>query len=117
MAIIATSFKFLDYKLNLEGREAVFRYAIAFGGGKEDMEFEETLVLPAGAIREVPAELPARVLRNLQVAIGLSYFKLYCPSEVELLNPLTKAEADFWTTVYRKGLGEFFYRNNRHKHR
>jgi len=44
--------------------------------------------------------------------LGISYWKAYCPKEIIIeSNSLNKEQAEFWDTVYIKGLGEFFYKN------
>ncbi|MEK7556584.1 MAG: hypothetical protein AAB538_01270, partial [Patescibacteria group bacterium] len=52
------------------------------------------------------------ILQNLSLVLGISYYKLYVPPELVLESPLTPDQAKFWNLVYRKGLGEFWYRNN-----
>ena len=43
--------------------------------------------------------------------LGISYYKLYCPSKIILKKQISKEQAEFWNVVYKKGLGEFFYQN------
>lgn len=58
------------------------------------------------------SELLQRVLFNLHLAVGMSYWKAFCPEKMEVLSgKLTEAQAAFWNTLYTKGLGEFFYEN------
>lgn len=51
-------------------------------------------------------------LSALHIAAGISYFKTYIPPHIKVAyRTLSKAEAQFWNTVYTKGLGEFWYTN------
>jgi len=52
------------------------------------------------------------LIRAVHIALGISYWKLYCPKEIRFSSyALTQDQAHFWDVVYTKGLGEFFYRN------
>lgn len=86
-----------------------FSYQIHFSNGKP-LTFTETVLLP-----KVPAAVPKRllekILQSVQIMLGISYYKLFCPPKMELPFDLSSDEAAFWTTVYQKGLGEFAYRN------
>ncbi|MDD5103845.1 MAG: hypothetical protein PHX93_05635 [Candidatus Peribacteraceae bacterium] len=74
------------------------------------VRFTETLVLPTPtpyALHPTPA-----LLQILHLIGGISYYKTCCPKKMEIRSgSLAKEQADFWNTVYTKGLGEFFYRN------
>ncbi len=84
------------------------------------------LFSPEGMVRftetiKLPEEMPFnpkdpdldRALFNLHLAGGISYYKTCLPKTIEIRSgKLTSAQASFWNTMYEKGLGEFFYRNN-----
>ncbi len=70
----------------------------------------ETILLPR-VPKAVPGELLKKLLESVHLMLGISYYKLYCPEKVKIPYALTEEQASFWTTVYRKGLGEFAYRN------
>src|SRR4030095_910906 len=54
----------------------------------------------------------ARALLALHLAAGTSYWKTAVPKRLVLRETsLSADDAAFWTAVYTKGLGEFFYRN------
>lgn len=77
--------------------------------------FTETLFFkkPGIDFNNMSQELITRILNNLLLVLGISYWKTYCPKKMEILPfILSKKEAEFWNTVYTKGLGEFFYKNN-----
>jgi len=54
-----------------------------------------------------------KALEGLLLVGGISYYKAYCPARMELgsIN-LNKEQAAFWTKLYERGLGEFFYKND-----
>lgn len=110
MKRIAKLFQFSGYRLDMKARKIFFDYRIEFS--KEDfLEFTETILLPK-APRGCSPELLQNILESLHLILGISYYKLYCPSQVKLPFPLSKEQAEFWNIVYAKGLGEFLYRNN-----
>lgn len=110
----ASRFIFRDYIADHNTSTISFRYAIEFADKKTD-EYVEVLHIP-GVTTEmwgsVPETLVDQVLKNLHLALGMSYWKMHCAKEISLEgSELTQKEADFWNTVYTKGMGEFFYRN------
>jgi hypothetical protein len=61
---------------------------------------------------DIPKETLYSALFALHLMGGTSYYKTCCPKTIEVRSgELTKEQADFWNTVYTKGLGEFFYQN------
>lgn len=78
---------------------------------KEIIELPSTDLFPQAYVEN--EDVLNRVLETIHIALGVSYWKMYCPKEISLLSQtLTKQQAKFWTKVYTNGLGEFFYRNN-----
>ncbi|MDD5751425.1 MAG: hypothetical protein PHS73_02800, partial [Candidatus Peribacteraceae bacterium] len=77
----------------------------------DEVPFTETILFPT------PYPLPPTPssdgpLFALHVIGGISYYKTFCPKKMEIRSSaLSKEQADFWNTVYEKGLGEFFFRN------
>jgi len=104
----ALKFVFGRYKFDKKKGLFTFAYRIDFLGRKP-LKFTETIILP-----RVPKTLDLKqirgILEGLQLILGISYYKLYCPPRIELAFKLSKEQAEFWDTVYRKGLGEFLYR-------
>jgi UDP-N-acetyl-alpha-D-muramoyl-L-alanyl-L-glutamate epimerase len=97
----------------IEGRRVRLGYALTSRSGGR-VEFEETLELPDSLDAVAGASDPAvaRALLGLHLAAGTSYWKTCIPREVEIAGAQLGADdAEFWTTVYTHGLGEFFYRN------
>lgn len=109
MPFRATAFVFRDCRFDARTGRATFRYRIEFRG-RAPLDFTETLDLPVGE-RPLPPAAVRRFLEPLHLILGISYFKLYCPPVIKLAKPLAPEQAEFWNTVYRKGLGEFLYRN------
>ncbi len=106
-----TIFEFTAYTADLGAGQLSFHYAIHFENA-EPIVFTERLVLPQGIDADVPPQLLENILSGLHLILGISYYKLYVPKKFQLPYKLSKQQAEFWNTVYRKGLGEFLYRNN-----
>ncbi|MFA5047772.1 MAG: UDP-N-acetylmuramoyl-L-alanine--D-glutamate ligase [Patescibacteria group bacterium] len=107
----AKSFNFVSYKFLPLKKWIIFNYEIKFVNDKS-LKFSETIVLPkAPKAENLKRERLEQTLIGLHLMLGISYYKLYCPKKVEMPYKLTREQADFWTTVYKKGLGEFYYRN------
>jgi UDP-N-acetyl-alpha-D-muramoyl-L-alanyl-L-glutamate epimerase len=112
----AQSFDFSSYFFDVQKKEASFTYAITFEND-EKLTFTEKIVLPSDQALQshISTELIDNLLHSLHLILGISYWKLYCPSNITIsTKPLTEEQAEFWNTVYTKGLGEFFYRNKIH---
>ncbi len=108
----ATSFVFTNTDFNAAKKEASFSYRIDFSDVLS-LEFTERLVFPKALKTEtLPEALLNKSLQDLHIVLGLSYYKLYCPSKFEVPYAFSAGEAKFWNMVYQKGLGEFLYRNN-----
>jgi hypothetical protein len=101
-------FIFKGYEARLEKGEVLFYFGFT---GKKNIDFTEKISFPPVVIRP-PESLLKSILDNLMLILGISYWKAYCPKEIVIeSNFLTKEQAEFWDTVYVKGLGEFFYKN------
>lgn len=110
-----TEFIFSHYSLDHVSGQATFEYKIRFAERAEET-YVELLSLPEEAKRNletIPSEILERCLQSLHLVLGVSYWKLYCPSRmyIEAGYGLDTEQVAFWTAVYTKGLGEFYYRN------
>lgn len=109
MKPIAKTFEFTNYSFNKKTKRILFNYKIEFKNEKP-LLFTETIILP-----KVPRDLPDSAVKStltaLHFVLGISYYKLYCPPKIRLKNAISKEQAEFWTDLYKKGLGEFLYRN------
>ena len=102
-------FKSADY--NSEAQIITLGYA--YNGGPS---FSEIVHFPGAKKNLNNAETGAlhAAMRGLHLAAGISYYKAYCPKNIQIENyDLTKEEADFFFKFYRYGLGEFSAENDR----
>lgn len=108
----ADTFIIKPYKADFSRGKVDFCYEIARDGKK--IPFQETIKFPL--ISDTYAKknifLLSRILENLSLILGISYWKTYCPQTIKIESfALSKKEANFWNIVYSRGLGEFFYKN------
>ncbi|MFA5131530.1 MAG: UDP-N-acetylmuramoyl-L-alanine--D-glutamate ligase [Patescibacteria group bacterium] len=102
-------FTFESYSINEKTDTINFCYSFDNG-----LKFTETISLGGGKIdwHRVNRPLITRIIFNLQLALGIGYYKAYCPKKILIKSgALSRGEAEFWNKLYTKGLGEFFYRN------
>ena len=99
------SFEFISYKIHLDKKTIDFNYRA------REIYFTEKIILPEEIPSSIKEELINQVLENLHLILGISYYKIYCQKKINVPYRLSKTQADFWNTVYTKGLGEFFYKN------
>ncbi|MDP2656002.1 MAG: Mur ligase family protein [bacterium] len=110
----ATVFRFDGYVFDKKKKWISFNFAIEFAN-KPTSVFTEKILLPRSLTflnKNLTDDDVARFLQPLHIILGISYYKLYCPPKLTLPFALNKKQADFWDTVYQKGLGEFLYRNH-----
>ena len=109
----AKSFEFSAYRFDKDNKEMLFDYRITLADDAS-LIFREKLLLPKNDAftTEIPPLLLKNLLQSLHLVLGVNYWKLFCPKKILIKNfELSKKQAEFWKTVYAKGLGEFFYRN------
>lgn len=107
----AKLFEFTSYALDDTKSKCTFNYTVVLDD--EVKSFTETLLLPL-PIDKLKQNSPVldSILQALHLILGISYYKLYCPREIKIASyALSHDQAEFWNTVYTKGLGEFFYKN------
>jgi len=108
----ATIFEFTSYQFEPSKKGILFNYKTEFNDGSA-LFFTETIILPKTVNpKKISTKEFEKLLESLHIILGISYYKFYCATKVKFKYILSKKEADFWNTVYKKGLGEFFYRNN-----
>ena len=101
-------FIFKGHESDLEKREIFFHFGFE---GEKNIDFTEKISFSPVAFK-IPETLLKSLLDNLMLILGVSYWKAYCPKEIEIKdNFLTREQAEFWNTVYTKGMGEFYYKN------
>ncbi len=104
------TFVFKGYKYNMKKGECEFNYKLATS--REKINFSEKILFPPVENSRINQVLNDRILGNLLLILGISYWKLYCPKNIKIKPfSLTKEQADFWNTIYTKGMGEFYYKN------
>ena len=103
------SFHFVSCEFNETNAEAYFCYAFDNG-----IEFIEILKfhgakLPLNQNQRLALNL---CLKHLYLVLGISYYKAAVPLKIIINNfKLNKQQADFYNNLYKKGLGEFAYKN------
>lgn len=105
-------FTFGGYEIKKEEGVVTFKYELAHKG--ETFSFAEKIIFdPARAdFSRVSEKVLLAALDTLSLILGVSYWKLFCSKEIRLPHiKLSRGQAEFWNTVYTKGLGEFFYKN------
>ena len=103
-----SSFIFDSFDFDQNEGKITLRYSL-----DEEENFTETISLPAGMqYQPVNVDLIDRALFALHLTGGTSYYKTCCPETLEVRSgTLSEAQANFFSTVYTKGLSEFFYQN------
>lgn len=106
-----STFHFSAYSWNHHAGKISLKYSL-----DNKVFFEELILLPE-PISDERLEAKKweieRLLFALHIIGGISYFKTCLPRTMKIESGnLDMHEARFWNTVYEKGLGEFFYRNN-----
>lgn len=84
-------------------------------GGSDALTFIETVTLPQPAASPNPDVLRAAesLIPLLHAVAGVSYYKVAAPSGIRFGGIFTDAEYAFLRAVYRSGLREFAYANDR----
>ncbi|MFH0979416.1 MAG: hypothetical protein V1803_00485, partial [Candidatus Roizmanbacteria bacterium] len=98
-------FIFDSYSVLSDKKEIHFHYKY------KGLKFTEKIFLPETIPDSVNKDLLTKILESLHLMLGISYFKMHCSKKITIPYSLTRKQANFWNTVYTKGLGEFFYRN------
>lgn len=104
------SFEFVSYKIDPKKDRVYFNYKINFKNQKP-LTFTEIISLPQPIPAGITLQSLKNILESLHLALGVSYYKLYCPPQIKTQYKLSVEQVKFWNTLYTKGLGEFFYKN------
>ena len=110
----ASQFTFAGYEEDVQKGYVRFHYKLS----SEDYnyDFTEAFSFPALSdeeTRRIPKSLLTNILDALHIALGISYWKTFCPKNIILTSlTLSESQANFWNTFYTKGLGEFYYKNS-----
>jgi hypothetical protein len=80
--------------------------------GVENFEEKLTLKVEQKTWEKANKGALDKALDALFLAAGVSYYKAFCPPViVQKVVPMNEEQAAFWTKLYERGLGEFFYQN------
>jgi UDP-N-acetylmuramoylalanine--D-glutamate ligase len=105
------NFEYIGYRLSNQNKTVNFSYGFNFSD-REPLTFNEEISFSKPVFHEgVPKEVVLKALEGTHIMLGVSYYKLFCPSSVVLPYQLTTDEAEFWTKLYRQGMGEFYFQN------
>jgi len=108
----STNFEYTSRQFLPKNSELIFTYRINFES-RPTIEFTEKIVISSGEnFAELPEPFREGILEDLHLILGISYYKLFCPSEFKCDIKLSPKQASFWNTVYTTGLSEFIYKNN-----
>lgn len=106
-----SSFIFDGYEEKFQDGRVSFFYVLHHDG--EVFHFTETIHVQPIVLTTEQREKIRPILDCLLLMLGISYWKLYCAKNIAIKPfSLSKQEADFWNTIYTKGLGEFYFKNN-----
>lgn len=105
----AKIFRFCGHSFNTKNSKITFDYRVEFSN-RDPLEFTETIILPK-VPKNIKQESIRKFLEPIQLILGISYYKLYCQPKIATSFKLSQKQAEFWDIVYKKGLGEFLYRN------
>jgi hypothetical protein len=108
----ASSFTFGTYKVDTACSSITFKYHVELPSGKI-RTFTDRLFLKDVAPEmweKVPSAILEPTLQALLLMLGINYWAVYPTSNIRIEGfMLTRAQAEFWNTLYVKGLGEYFY--------
>lgn len=105
-----TSFRFTGYDYNQSRAEVSLRYAF-----DDTYHFEEKITFKNAKTELSKEEEKAveHILFFLHLACGISYYKAFVPNKILIeTGSLNQEQATFFDEFYKKGLGEFAWRNN-----
>ncbi len=103
-------FVFEGYESNFEKGEVIFYFTLK--ANNRIIDFTEKVSFPPVDSKKIHSSLLKSILDNLMLILGISYWKTYCPRDIKLKGlELSRERAEFWNTIYTKGMGEFYYKN------
>lgn len=97
-------FIFKSYEFDKIKSVATFNYEFSDG-----RTFQESFTFDGA--KEYNESVLDRALKLAFVIIGVSYYKTFPTTEIELNIPIDEWQANFFSSVYRNGLGQFAYEN------
>jgi len=111
MDLIPKLFYFKSYKFESKKKRIIFKYIVEFENARS-LEFEDIIILPKILnISKIDEKDLDNFINSLHMMLGISYYKLYIPPKIKLSKAFDRQQAEFFNTVYKKGLGEFCFCN------
>lgn len=106
-----TTFYFDSWDFSRATGIATYTYSVRDSAHNTLYTFTEMLAFGQVDTTHVSDDLLGALMRDLHLALGISYYKTFCPPRIVHPYALTADQAEFWSTLYRKGLGEFAFKN------
>ncbi len=103
-----TGKRFYYDNIKISGDRKTINFYFHIDTDQTSIIFNETFTVPLPVPESKTVD---RLLRSLHLALGISYYKVYFPPEIEHPYQMDEEEASFWNTIFRNGLGEFLYIN------
>ncbi len=107
----AIVFEFTSFKFEPENKLVYFNYKTKTGNCQEILFTEKIEFEQNPDFESAGKDLQDKIFQCLHFALGISYYKAHCASIVRHNYKIAKEEANFWNSVYKNGLGEFFFKN------
>ena len=103
------TFIFNDYNFNADSKTLYLHYSY-----DNELFFEETIQFPSERpLGEKELKTLDNIFKYIHIACGISYYKLFLVDDIKINTFLLNEEqANFFNEFYRKGLGEFSFKNN-----
>lgn len=103
---MADSFSYQNFRVGDDEQTVSFDYEIIQGDHR--YQLSESLKFP---LKLTSSDELNACLKALHLALGISYYKIFVSPEISHPYRMDEAEASFWNSVWRNGLGEFLYVN------
>lgn len=108
--------KFVFQKAVFDPAISGFEFTYRVEVGEKEYTFTDNLIIPGPEVcalwSKVPTQIQKALLDSLHLMLGVQYWSMFVAENIEINSTeLTAEQANFWGTVYTKGLGEFFYVN------
>ncbi|MBP6881816.1 MAG: endonuclease domain-containing protein [Candidatus Pacebacteria bacterium] len=108
--------KFVFQKAVFNPAISGFEFTYRVEAGEKEYTFTDNLIIPGPEVHalwsKVPEQIQKSLLDSLHLMLGVQYWSMFATEKIEIESTeLTALQANFWDTVYTRGLGEFFYVN------
>ena len=108
----ASTFTFGKYKIDKKRSTITFTYRADFKFGLSKHYTDKLIFenIDEGAWDEIPEDVLKPTLEALLIMLGINYWCVFPTKNIKIERfTLTREQANFWDTLYLKGLGEFFF--------